>query len=74
MEWQEIVLTVSCYAVVIALAFSIFIGFMCSTGEIRIARNPNDDPDNPYILTFNVNPNTWLSKRYVLLRVRKKNK
>lgn len=74
MELQEIMVTILCYGVVVAFAFVIFVGFFCSTGEIRITRNPNKDPDNPYILKFNVNPNTWLNKRFVLLRVRNKNK
>jgi len=43
------------------------------TGGITMIKNPNNDPDNPYILQFNVNPETWLKGKYVLLQVRKKN-
>lgn len=43
------------------------------TGGITMIKNPNNDPDNPYVLQFSVNPETWLKGKYVMLKVRKKN-
>lgn len=40
-------------------------------GSIEMKKNPKNDPDNPYILRFNVNPQKWLDKAYVILEVRK---
>ena len=74
MELQGIIVTALSYIVCVALSFAIFVGFLCNTGEIRVIKNPSKDPNNPDILKFNVNPNTWLNRRYVLLRVRNKNK
>ncbi len=44
----------------------------CEDGSIEMMKNPNDDPDNPYVLAFNVNPERWLRKKYVVLKVRRK--
>ena len=40
-------------------------------GSIEMKKNPKNDPDNPYILRFNVDPQKWLDKAYVILEVRK---
>lgn len=43
----------------------------CSTGSVRVVRNPNNDPDNPNLLYFEADPDKWLKKKYVILTVRK---
>ena len=45
----------------------------CTEGTIELIKNPLDDYENPYILKFGADPTKWLSKSYVLLKVRKKN-
>lgn len=55
-----------------ALAF-VWIFFLanCSTGSVRVVRNPHNDPDNPNLLYFEADPDKWLKKKYVILTVRK---
>ncbi len=71
MEIKDILLVVLGGAIVSAF-YSIYYWLSCETGTIELMRNPQNDPDNPYILAFNVNPERWLRKRYVILKVRKK--
>ncbi len=49
----------------------IWVKVSCRFGELQYMKNPEHDPDNPYILRFLVNPATWLGKKYVVLRIRK---
>ncbi len=56
----------------LALLFTwIYFKINCSTGNVRIVRNPNPDPDNPNLLYFEADPNEWLNRKYVVLTVRK---
>lgn len=48
------------------------IKLLCNFGELGYMQNPQDDPDNPYILQFKVNPLIWLNKKYIVLEIRKK--
>lgn len=43
-----------------------------SFGTIKMIKNPNNDPDNPYILQFGADPRNWLEKEYVILTVNRK--
>lgn len=43
-----------------------------SFGTIKMMKNPQNDPDNPYILRFGADPRKWLEKDYVVLEVNRK--
>lgn len=58
---------------VLSINFLLFI-FFCTKGGIELIKNPVNDPDNPFILRFDVDPTKWLSKKYIILKVRKKNR
>jgi len=50
----------------------IFFKLNCHTGKVMLIPNPNNDPDNPYVLQFMVDPNNWLKGKYIWLKVIKK--
>lgn len=58
--------------VVASILAIIIIKVRCSFGTIKMMKNPNNDPDNPYILRFGADPRKWLEKDYVVLEVNRK--
>lgn len=58
--------------VVASILAIITIKIRCSFGTIKMMKNPNNDPDNPYILRFGADPRKWLEKDYVILEVNRK--
>lgn len=68
---KEVLYFVMGYLVASILAIAM-IKFKASFGTIRMVKNPNNDPDNPYILQFGADPRKWLDKSYVILEVKRK--
>lgn len=58
--------------VVASILAIIIIKVKCSFGTIKMMKNPNNDPDNPYILQFGADPRNWLKKSHVVLEVIRK--
>lgn len=58
--------------VVASILAIVIIKVKCSFGTIKMMKNPNNDPDNPYILQFGADPRNWLKKSHVVLEVIRK--
>lgn len=58
--------------VVASILAIIIIKVKASFGSIKMMKNPQNDPDNPYILQFGADPRNWLDKSYVILKVTRK--
>ena len=58
--------------VVASILAIVLIKVKASFGTIKMMKNPNNDPDNPYILRFGADPRQWLEKDYVILEVNRK--
>lgn len=58
--------------VVASILAIVIIKVKCSFGTIKMMKNPNNDPDNPYILQFGADPRNWLNKSHVVLEVIRK--
>lgn len=58
--------------VVASILAIVIIKVRCSFGTIKMMKNPQNDPDNPYILQFGADPRKWLEKAYVILEVTRK--
>ena len=58
--------------VVASIIAIVIIKVRCSFGTIKMMKNPQNDPDNPYILQFGADPRNWLEKAYVILEVTRK--
>lgn len=58
--------------VVASILAIVIIKVKCSFGTIKMMKNPNNDPDNPYILRFGADPRNWLNKSHVVLEVIRK--